>query len=148
MTNENFYQEGAKKLEKRDSTIISVDGQNRKTSKLPHDFSQEDLHELIDNKAREAIEVQFLRKEQLEEFQDEIWLVKVDVLADFNSYFSQNNPHLLREKFTPEKRMQQKMERIYHLEKIHHSHEVPQLKTDAIKSLIGFIPTENDNTTN
>ena len=131
-------------MEKRNSTFLSSE-EGRRGTKLPKDFCQEDLHDLIDIKAREAIEVQFLRKQQMEEFQDELWIVKVDVLADFNSYFSQNNPHLLREKFTPEKRLHQKMEKIYNLEKVHHSLEVPQINIEAIKNLIGYVPSENDN---
>jgi hypothetical protein len=144
---EHFYQEGVKKVEKRNSTLMSEED-GRRGTRLSEDFCQEDLHDLIDIKAREAIEVQFLRKQQMEEFQDELWMLRVDVLADFNSYFSQNNPQLLREKFTPEKRMHQKMEKIYNLEKVHLSLAVPQVATDAIKSLIGYTPSEKDNAPN
>lgn len=88
--------------------------------------------------------MQFLRKQQMEEFQDELWMLKVDVLADFNSYFSQNNPSLLREKFTPEKRIHQKMEKMYNLERAQHPLGVPQVGTDAINNLIGYTPSDND----
>ena len=51
---------------------------------------------MVDSKAKDVIEMQFLKKERREEFHDEIWNLNLDVLADFNSYFSNNNPHLLK----------------------------------------------------
>jgi hypothetical protein len=50
-----------------------------------------------------------------------MWILNLDVLADFNSYFSHNNPHLLKEKFAPEKRLHQKFEKLHNCEKVHHT---------------------------
>jgi hypothetical protein len=50
-----------------------------------------------------------------------MWILNLDVLADFNSYFSQNNLHLLKEKFAPEKRLHQKFEKLHNCEKVHHT---------------------------
>jgi len=85
--------------------------------------------------------MQFLRKERKEEFQDEIWIINLDMLADFNSYFSQNNPHLLKERFAPEKRLHQKFEKLYNFEKVHHTLDAPELRTGALKSFTGYLPS-------
>lgn len=74
-----------------------------------------------------------------------MWILNLDVLADFNSYFSQNNPHLLKERFNPEKRLQDKFQKIYNYEKVHQSLEIPPLNTKALRSLVGYLPSESDN---
>jgi hypothetical protein len=60
---ESFYQEGVKKVEKRNS-VFSSEAHSRKGTRLPEEFTIQELHNLIDSKAKDAIEMQFLRKER------------------------------------------------------------------------------------
>lgn len=57
--------------------------------------------------------MEFLRREKRLEYADEIWILNVDVLTDYNSYFSEHNPNLLRERFNREARIIKKMTRIH-----------------------------------
>jgi hypothetical protein len=61
------------------------------------------LESVLDSKTREIIEKEFVRLEKKKAFDDEVWIIDTDVMTNFNSYFSQDNPH------NPECRLQRKV---------------------------------------
>ena len=51
------------------------------------------------DKAREVIEIQLLKKEKQENFNDEIWILNLDIMTNYNSYFPEANPKSVEERF-------------------------------------------------
>jgi hypothetical protein len=49
---------------------------------------------------REVIEEQLLKREKESHYEDDIWGLHLDVMANFNGYFSRDNPKYLQEKFS------------------------------------------------
>ena len=70
------------------------------------------LESVVDAKTREIIEMEFVRQEKREAFDDEVWIVNTDTMSNYNSYFSQDNPHNLSEKFSAEARSRRRLEKL------------------------------------
>ena len=66
------------------------------------------IEKLRDERIREVIEEQLLKRDKETNFEDEVWSIHLDVMANFNGYFSKDNPKYLAEKFSRESRMTQR----------------------------------------
>lgn len=93
------------------SVSSNINQSQVRESKKSSTLTNELFESLLDEKTREVVSMEFVRLEKKETFEDEIWLLNCDAMTNYNSYFSQDNPYTLADRFSPEARLNQKIEK-------------------------------------
>jgi len=81
--------------------------------------------------------MEFVQRERIHNFEDDIWGVSTDVMENFNSYFSSDNPRSLSDKFSPENRKSRKIDKAdwHHADFEHISEEISKEINESGRSL-------------
>lgn len=71
--------------------------------------TEDRLEDLLDSvskesKTKELIEIQFLNEERKRDFTDSVWVLELDRMMDYNSYFHEHNPKNVGERFSQARR--------------------------------------------